>query len=238
MQAFLYGVITQWKLDLRNREILIVYYIVPLVFFGFMGGVFTSINPLAHESLIPSMTIFGISMGAFLGAPTPLVQMYSTQMKKSYQVGGIPLWVAAVNNYISCCIHLSLMSFIIYLIAPIAFDAFIPSNPLVYFISLLIFIMSCTAIGTVLGLLVKSASKLTMMAQLLFLPSVMLSGIMFPIDMLPDTFGIVSKIFPATWGFLAMQETQISFPYLWPLLFMIVISFCLSIVLLKRVTKE
>lgn len=37
MNAFLYGVALQWKLDLRNKGILLSYYIVPLVFFAFMG---------------------------------------------------------------------------------------------------------------------------------------------------------------------------------------------------------
>lgn len=238
MQSFLYGVFLQWKLDLRNREILIVYYIVPLVFFGFMGGVFSSINPEAYETLIPSMTIFGITMGAFLGAPTPLVQMYSSQMKKSYQVGGIPLWVASMNNFISCCIHLSIMSMVIYFIAPIAFDALIPTNFGVYFISLLIFIMTCTSIGTVLGLLVKSASKLTMLSQLFFLPSIMLSGIMFPVEMLPKAFEVVSKVFPATWGFLAMQQNQFTFTYIWPLILIMIVCFIITLILLKRVVKE
>ena len=69
MKAFLYGVALQWKLSLRNREVLIVYYLVPLVFFLFMGGVLTSIMPGANETLIASMTVFGVTMGGVLGMP-------------------------------------------------------------------------------------------------------------------------------------------------------------------------
>ncbi len=201
MNAFLYGIGLQWKLDLRNKGVLLTYYVVPLVFFLFIGGIFTSINPEAYKTLIASMTVFGVSMGAFLGAPAPLIELYGGEMKKAYKVGGIPLWTAAVNNLISGLIHLMIMSTLIYLIAPVAFHAEVPASALTYFVTLAVFITACLSIGTLLGLFVKSSSKLTMISQIIFLPSIMLSGIMFPADMLPEALQGVGRIFPATWGF-------------------------------------
>lgn len=40
MNAFLYGVSLQWKLDIRSKTLLITCYIVPLLFFAIMGGDF------------------------------------------------------------------------------------------------------------------------------------------------------------------------------------------------------
>lgn len=238
MQAFLYGIYLQWKLDLRNRDILIVYYVVPLVFFAFMGGIFTTINPQAYETIIASMAIFGITMGAYLGTPVPLVQMYGSEMKKSYKVGGIPLWTAAFNNYISACIHLFIMSLIIVFIAPLVFNATIPDNLGLFLFSMFIFIMTCTAVGTVLGLLVKSATKLTMISQVLFLPSIMLSGIMFPSDLLPDVMSTAGKLFPAAWGYEIMQQTQFDIMSYLPLCIIFIVAVILCIILLQRVQKD
>ena len=114
MGAFIYGVLLQWKLDLRNKGVLITYYLVPLLFFGFIGMIFTSINPESKDTLIQSMTIFAITMGSFLGTPIPLVEQYSGDIKKAYKVGGIPLWSGAVNNAISAFIHLFITSVIIF----------------------------------------------------------------------------------------------------------------------------
>lgn len=238
MKAFLYGVCLQWKLDIRNKDIIIVYYIVPIVFFMFMGGIFSSINPLAYETLIASMSIFGITMGAYLGTPTPLVHMYASEMKKSYKIGGIPLWAAAVNNFISSCVHLFLMSIIIYMIAPIAFDAAIPENAVIYFISLIMYILVSVSIGTALGLFVKSASKLTMVSQMLFLPFIMLSGIMFPNDLLPDVLQMIGRLFPASWSFEMMQNSSFDIASFWPLCMMFFISLIGIIYRLKKVTKD
>ena len=63
MGAFLYGTALQWRLDIRSRTLLITCYVVPLLFFAMMGGIFTSVNPSARETLVPSMTVMGVSMG-------------------------------------------------------------------------------------------------------------------------------------------------------------------------------
>ena len=45
MNEFLYGIALQWKLDIRSKSMLVTCYIVPLIFFLFMGGIFTSVMP-------------------------------------------------------------------------------------------------------------------------------------------------------------------------------------------------
>ena len=90
-----------------------------------------------------------------------------------------------VSIFISAFIHLLIMCAIIYIIAPIAFHATLPRNPLTYFGSLAVFIAVSLSVGCVLGLAAKSQAKLTMLSQVIFQPSIMLSGIMFPVDLLP-----------------------------------------------------
>lgn len=238
MNAFLYGAALQWKLDIRNKGVLLTYYIVPLVFFAFMGGIFTSINPTAKDTLIQSMTVFGVTMGAFLGAPAPLVELYGSEIKKAYKVGGIPLWVASINNFVSAFVHIFIMCLAILIISPLAFAAKIPANLAVYFIALGIFIISCLAVGTVLGLLIKSPSKLTMASQFIFLPSIMLSGIMFPVNMLPKIFESAGMVFPAAWGFKLMTSEAFDIRLLMPLFIIMLISAFISGYKLLKMSLE
>ena len=223
MEAFLYGILLQWKLDLRNKGILLTYYVIPLVFFGFMSVIFTSITPDTKSTLIQSMSIFGVTMGAILGAPASISETYKSELKKSYQIGGIPMCIPVINNLISAFVHLLIMSTIIYFIAPLAFKASLPKNTTMYFIMLAIFIIASLSIGAILGLTIKTTSKLTMVSQLIFLPSLMLSGIMFPTKMLPKHLTAVGKIFPAALGFEMMKENSMNFKLLLPLLIIIII---------------
>ena len=123
MGAFLYGVSLQWKLDMRSKTLLITCYIVPLLFFAIMGGIFTSVMPEARYTLIQSMTVFGVTMGALIGLPPSLVEIYSSDIKKVYKANGVPLYLGLALTNISAYIHLFLMSIILYIAAPLVFDA-------------------------------------------------------------------------------------------------------------------
>ncbi|MHC1747125.1 MAG: ABC transporter permease [Cellulosilyticaceae bacterium] len=210
MLAFLYDVFLQWKIDFRDKEKLLTYYIVPLIFFAFIGGIFAAISPTSKDTLIQSMTIFAVTMGAILGAPAPLIQMYGSEIKKSYKVGGIPLWIPALDNFISAFIHLMMVSIIIFFAGPLMFKAKCPSNIGAYFTILSLFIIVSLAIATLLGLCIRKASILTMVSQLIFLPSLMLSGIMFQTSLLPKFLRFVGKILPATWAFDNMTQNTVT----------------------------
>lgn len=238
MSGFWYGVALQWKLDIRSRSLLITCYVVPLIFFALMGGIFTSVNPEMKYTLIQSMTIMGVSMGALIGLPPSLVEVYGSDIKKAYKANGVPLYLGLVSMFLSAFIHLMIMGTIIYISAPIAFGASIPSNVPSYYASLAIFTAVSLGVGSVLGLLVKNQAKLTMFSQLVFLPSIMLSGIMFPIDMLPKGLEAVGKIFPASWGYRLMVDNGFKPGNLWCLLIIFLASSMLCILLLKRQESE
>jgi ABC-2 type transport system permease protein len=238
MNAFIYSVSLQWKLDLRNKGILITYYIVPLIFFGFMGSIFSSINPHSKDTLIQSMSIFSITMGAILGTPVPLVDLYGSEIKKAYKASNIPLSMPAISNFISAFINLFIVSLIIFFIAPMAFDAPMPSNIPLYFLTLIIFIIVSLSIGTLLGLLVKSPSKITMFSQLIFLPSLMLSGIMFPTNMLPKSFEAAGKIFPATHAMKIMTSNTLDIIMFLPLIIILLVMVISIIFKMSKMTVE
>lgn len=238
MSAFLYGVALQWKLDIRSKTLLITCYVVPLLFFALIGGIFTSINPEASTTLIQSMTVLGVTTGALIGLPPSLVEIYGSDIKKVYKANGVPLYLGVISTFLSAFLHLMIMSTIIYLVAPIAFGASLPKNPVIYFISLAIFIVISLMIGCALGLAVKNQAKLTMISQLVYLPSLMLSGIMFSADMLPKPLIALGKVFPATWGNKLMLSETVQASNLIPLVILGVISVVISGFLLSRKTEN
>ena len=92
MKSLLYGIGIQLKMDIRSKTLLVTCYVVPLLFFAIMGGIFTSLMPEAKDTLIQSMTVMGVSMGALIGVPPSMVEIYSTDIKKMYMANGIPLY--------------------------------------------------------------------------------------------------------------------------------------------------
>lgn len=218
MNGFLYGVVLQWKLDIRSKSLLVTCYIVPLIFFLLMGGIFTSVMPEMGSTLIQSMIVMGVSMGAFIGLPPSLIETYGSDIKKVYKANGVPVCLGLVTMFISAFVHLMIACVVIVLLAPILFEATLPTQLPFFFLALAIYIIVSLSIGSVLGLMVKNQAKLTMIAQLVFLPSIMLSGIMFPVDLLPDLFETTGRIFPAYWGYRLMLDSGFGFGNLWYLM--------------------
>ncbi len=235
MDGFLYGVALQWKLDLRSRTMLIACYAVPLLFFAVMGGIFTSVMPESSETLIQSMSVFAVTMGALIGLPPSVAEIYRSDVKNAYQANGVPLSLGLFLTNISAFVHLLIMSFLLYGIAPVAFDAKIPVHPGTYFVGLITLIAVSLGIASVIGLAVKDTANTSMLSILLFLPSTMLSGIMFPGDMLPQVFVMAGKLFPATWGYAFMTESTLMWNNILPLFIIFIVSMLLCVILLKKI---
>ena len=73
-----------------------------------------------------------------------------------------------------------------------------------------------------------------MIAQLVFLPSIMLSGIMFPIDLLPDFLETLGRIFPASWGYQLMLDNGFYLENLWYLVLVFSAAVIVCTILLNK----
>lgn len=72
-----------------------------------------------------------------------------------------------------------------------------------------------------------------MATQLVFLPSIMLSGIMFPVAMLPNVLQVIGRILPATWGFDDFLWLNVAVQLIIFMIMLIVASFKI-----KQIRKE
>ena len=238
MKAMLYGIKVQLKIDIRSKTLLVTCYVVPLLFFAIMGGIFTSLMPEAKHTLIQSMTVMGVSMGTFIGVPPSMVEIYGSDIKKMYIANKIPICFGVITLVVSAFIHLMIMSIIIFVLAPIVFHATMPSNIPLYFLTLALFIIVSLAISCVLGLAVKNQVKLTMYSQVVFLPSIMLSGIIFSAELLPNFLENMGKLFPATWGYTLLIQKNIDVSTFFPIVIILIISILASVQLLKKIRSE
>ena len=95
------------RLDIRSRTLLVTCYLVPLVFFLLMGGIFTSVVPEMKSTLISSMIVMRVSMGALIGLPPSLLETYGSDVKKMYKANGVPVYLGLVTIcllYTSRCV--------------------------------------------------------------------------------------------------------------------------------------
>ena len=127
MSGFIYGVTLQWKLDIRSKSLLVTCYIVPLIFFLLMGGIFTSVMPDMRNTLIQSMIVMSVSMGAFIGLPPSLIEVYGSDINKVYKANGVPVYLGLITMFLSAFVHLIIACAVIVLLAPVLFKAILPA---------------------------------------------------------------------------------------------------------------
>jgi ABC-2 type transport system permease protein len=188
----------QFRMDLRDKGTLLNYYLVPLVFFFVMGAVFSSINPLMRTTLAASMTIFAVTMGAVMGAPAPIVKMRESGTLRAFKVNGIPGSAVLSVHVISAFLHLSLAALIIYIVSPLAFHSDIPKAPALYLAVVVVFLLASIGIGLLIGVVARGQSFATMLSMMVFLPTILFSGIMFPAKMLPQAFVWLGLVLPSS----------------------------------------
>ena len=234
MNGFLYGLALQWKMDIRSKSLFVTCYIIPLILFLLMGGIFTSVMPEMKNTLIQSMIVMSVSMGAFIGLPPSLAETYGSDIKKIYKANGVPLYSGLLTLYLSAFVHLMISCVILLLLAPALFEAVLPTQLPLFLSALAVYILVSLSTGSILGLTVKNQAKLTMTAQLVFLPSIMLSGTMFPVGLLPDFLETTGRFFPAYWGYRLMLENGFRSENLWYFIFVFCVSAILCAILLNK----
>ena len=180
------------------------------------------------------MTVFGVTMGALIGLPPSLVEIYGGSVQNVYKANGVPISIGVILTNCSAFIHLFTMGSILFVAAPIIFGAQLPANPWMHFIILALLIGVSLSVASVIGLLVKDPSKTAMFSIIVFLPSVILSGIMFSNTLLPNAFQVIGMLFPATWGYRLMTEEVFRFENLLPLFLIWAAAAFLCALLLKR----
>ena len=200
MRAFAYGFALQVRLDLRSRTMLVACYLVPLLFFAVVGGIFKAVMPGVEATLLPNMTVFGVTMGALVGLPPTLCELYSPPVKNLCRVNGAPMAFSLLTCALSAFLHLLVLSALLFVAAPLAFGAARPAQPLSYALGLALFVFATTALASALGLAVKQQAQASLWSVVLFLPSILLSGIFFPAQLLPAPLRALGLLFPATWG--------------------------------------
>jgi ABC-2 type transport system permease protein len=198
MNAFTHHFAFEFRTGIRNKQLLLMNYLFPLGFYLMMGFVMPEINPPFLETIIPAMVVFAILAATLLGLPDPLVNAREAGIFRSYKINGIPSISILTIPALTTILHLVIVTVIITASAPLLFDAPLPVNWLNYVLTFVAMAFACAGISVLIGVISPSSRVTVLWAQLIFIPSMLLGGLMLPYSMLPDVAGKISQLLPAT----------------------------------------
>ena len=201
MHAFLYHFNFEFRTGIRNPQLLFLNYLFPLSFYLIMGFIMPAINPPFRENLIPAMVVFSILAATLLGLPDPLVNAREHGIFRSYKINGVPASSILIIPALTTILHLLVVAAIITLTAPFLFDATAPQDWLNYLLIIFAMAFTCTGISLLIGVVSPSTRMTVMWSQLVFIPSMLLGGLMLPHSLIAENAAIAAKIaqiLPAT----------------------------------------
>ena len=198
MTAFINHFAFEFRTGIRNKQLLLMNYLFPIGFFLMMGFVMAGINPLFRETMTPAMAVFAVLAATLLGIPDPLVNARENGIFRSYKINGVPSISILVIPALTTMLHLTIVTAIITAVGPLLFDAPIPENWFNYVLVFAALAFAMAGISVLIGVVSPSSRVTILYSQLLFIPSILLSGMMFPYDMLPDIAGKIAQLLPAT----------------------------------------
>jgi ABC-2 type transport system permease protein len=215
MTAFTNHILFEFKTGLRNPSAMMLNYLLPLGFYAVMGVVMVQINPGYVALLLPSMVVFAIMSATILGLPSPLVEAREAGIYRSFKINGVPAVSILTTPTVSTIFHALIASTIIALTATPFFDALPPENWLVFLLITLLAAFTFGTLGMLIGVISSSSRSVVLWSQLIYMPSILLGGIMIPIELLPETVQKFSGLIPSTYvmqayfGLAYNQETVI-----------------------------
>ena len=206
MAAFLNHFSFEFKTGLRNSTLMLMNYLFPLAFYAMMGLVMIPINPDFALILIPTMVVFTMMVSNVLGLPGPLVESREAGIYRSYKINGVPAGSILSIPALTTIFHSIIAATIISLTAAPLFDAVAPANWFYFAGIALLTAITFGGIGALIGVIATGSRSVVLISQLIFLPSILLGGMMIPLQVLPESVQAFSSLFPATYAMEAINS--------------------------------
>lgn len=198
MSAFANHFAFEFRTGLRNPSLLFINYLFPLGFFALMGAVMTKINPGFTETIVPAMVVFACMTGTLLGLPNPLVDSREAGVFRSFKINGVPASSILAIPAVTTILHALIVSGIITLTAPLIFGGIFPTNWAGFALVTFLTAFACGSLGALIGVVATSTQATVLWSQLVFLPSMLIGGLMFPLSLLPESIRWLSSLLPTT----------------------------------------
>jgi ABC-2 type transport system permease protein len=198
MTALTHHFAYEFKTGLRNTTLLLMNYLFPMVFYAMMGLVMTQINPGFQEVLIPAMVLFAAMASTLLGLPGPLVESREAGIYRSYKINGVPAASILLTPALTTAFHVLIVAAIIALTGRPLFGGAAPLDWGAFILVTILSVLSFTGLGALIGVIAGDSRAVVLLSQLIFLPSMLLGGLMMPLDVLPESIRSVSLFLPVT----------------------------------------
>lgn len=211
MKSFWILLKNEWKLNIRNMNMVIFAVIMPLIVLVILGFIY-GVKPAAEgaeytfmEQSFGALCTISICAGGLMGLPLVVSEYRERKILKRFQVTPVsPVRLLAVEFtiYVLYCI----VSMVTLMVAGTIFwNIRIYGSWTGFLGSWLLTMVSTLSIGMMVGGIAKNTKTASVIASVLYFPMLIFSGATLPFEVMPDCMQKIVSIFPMTQGIQLMK---------------------------------
>jgi ABC-2 type transport system permease protein len=213
MNVLIHHFAYEFRTGIRDRSQLLMLYLFPLVFFALMGSLMTSLNPGFKQTMIPGMVLVAFMCSTLLSLPNLLVNARESGVFRSYRINGVPSASILGIPVTAIGVHMAVLGIVIWMAAARVFGGVPPAHVAGFAGASLLSYAACAGAGVLIGVAARNSTASMLISQIIFIPSILLGGLMVPSAALPVHLRRLSLLLPATHGMrvfngLAMGTTD------------------------------
>jgi len=190
----------------RDRVVLFFNYLMPLLFFiAFSEGLGAGTNPGAMSQVVSMVIIFGVLGTGFFGGGIRATMDREAGILRRFKVAPItPAPILAASLVTGWALFLPSV-FLFILLAKWRYGWQVPSNVFSLLVVVTAGVLAFRAMGLIIASVVNSMQESQIIAQLLYMPLLLLSGATIPLHILPAWLQKLAQFLPATHLYLGTQ---------------------------------
>lgn len=196
MKAFFTHLGYEFRATLRDKTLLLMNYLFPLFFFVMMGLLMGKVNPGFKETMIPAMILVAVMSSTLLAMPSPMLTSRESGVFRSFKINGVPSLSIIIIPILNALIHMLVVSVVIIVAGHLMFDGALPGNWFYFAVVWLVSFLSFSGLGMLIGVVASNSRSTVLIAQLIFVPSMILGGLMMPSSILPESLSKIGNLLP------------------------------------------
>lgn len=198
IKAFLYHLKVEFLTGFRNKSVFFINYFLPLFFYIMMGFVMVKLNEDFVDYMKVSMILFAIMTSTLLSVPNEMVFSRAEGVFRSYKIYGIGKVEIILHYTLNSLLHCVITGLIIYFTAGPLFGAKEINNIPVVLLILTLYFFANMGISLAISMISSIPRVAALVAQAIFIPSILAGGIIIPLDMMPKDLIKIIPILPST----------------------------------------
>jgi len=209
MKAFWTHFVLTLKLNLRNKQALILGYFVPILCL-FAFAAFYKTKPTLRAEIAQVLTISTLG-GACFGLPTALVLERERGVWRRYRLTPLHSAWLIFSMMLARFLVVFTSAILLVALAHFAYDMPLPIHPFQMMVAFTFSAYSFLGIGLILAMLARTAPAVQALGQMVFLPMILIGGVGVSLNLLPEWGRKVALFLPGYYSVRAMDATMYAF---------------------------